>query len=78
MWINLNDIWVNSDHVAVVRESGLDSDQTVLFTTGQSAMDSGYLIDMPIEDVIEQLQSIAHHELAAQLLDELESETKSS
>jgi hypothetical protein len=41
-------------------------------------MDSGYLIDMPIDDVIERLQSIAHHELAAQLLDELESETKSS
>lgn len=76
MWIDLNGVWVNTELVAVVRESPLDEDQTVLFTPGQSSVDGGHLIDMPVDDVVEQLRSIAMRELALQLADELENDNK--
>jgi hypothetical protein len=73
MWIDLEGVWINTEHAAVVRESSLDSDQTVLFTAGQDSTSGGHLIDMPVEEVIERLQTIARHALAAEILDDLDS-----
>ena len=72
MLIELDNCWVETTLVAVVRAAGIDSDQTVIFTSGQDAASAGHLIDMPIEDVIERLQVIQRHELARQLLEEIE------
>jgi hypothetical protein len=75
MIVELAGVYVESSLVAVIRESSLGSEQTVLFTAGQDSTTGGHLIDMPIDDVIERLQSIAHHELARQLLDEVDTES---
>jgi len=72
MLIELDNCWVETTLVAVVRASGLNSDQTVIFTSGQDAASAGHLIDLPVEDVIERLQVIQRHELARQLLEEIE------
>lgn len=79
MIIDLESVYVETEHVAVVRASGLDDEQTVIFTVGQSAIDSGFLIDLPCEEVIERLQTVQHHELAKRLLEKMESgETEQS
>lgn len=75
MLINLNGVYVESSLAAVVRESSLDPDQTIIFTSGQSAIDGGHLIDMPIDDVIERLCAVESQALAARLLEEIETET---
>jgi hypothetical protein len=71
MLIDLEGVYVETTLVAVVRASGLNSDQTVIFTSGQDAASAGHLIDMPVEDVIERLQVIQRHEFARQLLEEI-------
>lgn len=74
MLIDLNGIYVESSLVAVVRESALDSGQTVVFTAGQSAMDAGHLIDMPCEEVVERLRQLQMHALAEGLLEDMDRE----
>jgi hypothetical protein len=68
MLVDINGVYVNPELVAVVRESSLDSDQTVIFTAGQSAVDSGHLIDEDIEIVIESLNTAQMQMLAERLL----------
>lgn len=75
MLVQLNNTWIESDHVIAVRESPLDEDQTCVWCIGQSATDGAFLIDLPIDDVIERLQAIAQHALAVRLLEEVESDT---
>ena len=68
MLVDINGVYVNPELVAVVRESSLDSDQTVIFTAGQSAVDGGHLIDEDIEIVIESLNTAQMQMLAERLL----------
>lgn len=77
MLIDLNGVYVEHSLIAVIRESALDADQTVLFTSGQSATDSGHLIDMPIEEVIELLNGIHMQAIAEQLLEDAQSDAQS-
>lgn len=72
MLIDLNGVYVDTDLVAVVRASSLDDDQTVIFTAGQSATDSGHLIDMPVEAVVEMLNTISRQRFAEELMDEID------
>jgi hypothetical protein len=76
MLIDLNGVSVEPSLIAVVRESSLDDTQTIIFTAGQSAMDGGHLIDMPIDEVLECLKTVAMRELALELADQLERENK--
>jgi len=68
MLVDINGVYVNPELVAVVRESSLDSDQTVIFTAGQSAVDGGHLIDEDIDVVIEKLNTAQMQMLAERLL----------
>ena len=68
MLVDINGVYVNPELVAVVRESSLNDDQTVIFTAGQSATDSGHLIDEDIEIVIESLNTAQMQMLAERLL----------
>jgi hypothetical protein len=74
MLIDLNGVYVEPSLVAVVRPSTLDDSQTVIFTAGQSAVDSGYLIDMDIEDVIEAVNASQMQAMAEGLLADVESD----
>lgn len=78
MLVDINGVYVNPELVAVVRESSLDSDQTVIFTAGQSAVDSGHLIDEDIEIVIESLNTAQMQMLAERLLADADEEVESA
>ncbi|HXN71567.1 MAG TPA: hypothetical protein VN861_03325 [Candidatus Acidoferrales bacterium] len=78
MIVDLNGIYVEHSLVAVIRESSLDSDQTVIFTPGQSAIDGGHLIDMPVEEVIEALNASHMQAIAERLLEDAEAERLSA
>jgi len=74
MLVQVGDYWINSDHVTAVRESTLDDSQTCVWVIGSSAVDGAFLIDMECADVIEALNTVQMHELAEQLLADMEAE----
>lgn len=76
MLIQFDSVYVESTLVAIVRPTS--GDHTVIFTAGQSAIDSGHLIDLPIEEVVSRLQQVQAHEFAAGLLEEIESDKEKS
>ena len=62
MWIDIDGSKFNTDHIACIRPVDADSDnddddQCVIFMTGQSAMDGGFLIDLPLDEVFEAVQT---------------------
>jgi hypothetical protein len=56
MFIRLGDDYFNTDAIACIRPADDDGDQTIIFTTGQSAIDGGFLLDVPTEEVFTAVQ----------------------
>lgn len=63
--VHFNDDYFNYDHISVVRQAGRD--QSIIFTSGQSAIDGGFLIDMSIEDVLDVLEDARVARIAQEL-----------
>jgi hypothetical protein len=51
-FIQLGEHYFNPDEIAVIRESSLDEEQTIIYTTGQSATE-GFCVDLTIDEVLE-------------------------
>ena len=66
-WIDLDGSKFNSDLIACIRPIKGNDDQCVLFTSGQSATDAGFLIDMSIDDVFSAIQNARMMELAGMM-----------
>ncbi len=85
MWVDIAGSKFNTDAIAVVRPINNDDDddndddgddeqdQCVIFTTGQSSLDAGFLIDLPIDEVFAILQNAKMIELAELMIGESES-----
>jgi hypothetical protein len=70
--IELGDYWIETSHVIAVKSAS--KTKTSVWCIGQNAESGAFLIDEPIDDVIERLHTIQNHAFAEQLLDELEAE----
>lgn len=68
MWLKLCDTYFNTDQISVIRPVDDGDEQTVIFTPGQSAIDEGFLLDMPTDEVFELIQNVRLMELA-QMID---------
>lgn len=49
------DLFVQPRAIAAVRSSGLEDGKCVVFIKGQSAADGGFLVDRPLEEVVEEV-----------------------
>jgi len=80
MWVKLGDTYFETDLIAAVRPAGLgkDSSATIIHTAGQSAVDSGYLIEMPIEKVMDKLRDARLDEIAEMIMAEHEAEEEAN
>lgn len=78
MLIELADYWIESTQVVAVRESSLDSDQTCVWTVGANAESGAFLIDLPVEEVIEALNASHMQAVAERLLEDAEAERLSA
>jgi len=56
MFLYLDNLFINTDHVTAVRPVGDGEEQSILFMTGQSAVDGGFLIDLPMDEVVTTLR----------------------
>jgi hypothetical protein len=54
--IKLGDRLFNSETIAVIKP--IDDDQCVIFTVGQSALDEGFLVDLPMEEIEDLLSEV--------------------
>ena len=68
MWINLDGDYFNVSHAFALRSSG--KDKCVLFSAGASPVDGGHLINLPISDVFEAVQSARMLEIAEMLAEQ--------
>ena len=66
--IQLGDYYFNLEAISAFRKSFHDDEQTVLFTSGQDATSAGFLIELPIEDVLEELENARLIMIGADLL----------
>jgi hypothetical protein len=64
MWIDIDNSKFNTDLIACIRPVDDGDEQCVLFTAGQDAAGSGFLIDLPLDEVFEKIQMARLHELA--------------
>ena len=71
MWLKLGDDYFNTDQISVIRPVD-DGEQTVIFTSGQSAIDGGFLLDLPTEEVFRAVQNVRLMELAEMMADRYE------
>lgn len=62
-----DDLWIESENVTAVRPSTLDDDQTVVFCIGQSSLDGGFVVDRPLEEVVEALKTAKYMEMVKDL-----------
>jgi len=62
MYVALSDYWFQSSHIVAVKSAS--KDQSIVFCVGHSPVDGGFLIDEPIDDVMERLQMAAAMENA--------------
>jgi len=69
MWLELDGTWFNTDTVAVVRAAGLGKDKTaaIIYTIGQNVMDGGFLVNVPVAGVVEQLREARFLEIVERL-----------
>ena len=65
MFIKLGKDFFDPDHIAVVRPSGKKA--TIIFTTGSSAFDGGFLINLPHQEVLERIDEAKLNEVALML-----------
>ena len=72
MLIDFDGSLFDTDHIAVVRPSGLNSAHTIIFTPGQSAIDGGFLVHVPFKTVVRRLRESRMSELLemVELMDE--------
>ena len=63
MLIDFDGSLFDTSHIAVVRPSGLDSKDTIIFTPGQSAIDGGFLVHVPYKTVVRRLREARMNEL---------------
>lgn len=63
MWIDLDGLKFNTDLIACLKPTD-DGEQTIVFCAGQSAVDGGFLIDLPIEEAFRLVQQARYQELA--------------
>ena len=63
MLIDFDGSLFDTDHIAVVRPSGFNSAHTVIFTSGQSAIDGGFLVHVPYKTVVRKLREARMNEL---------------
>ena len=72
MLIDFDGSLFDTDHIAVVRPSGLDAKSTIIFTPGQSAIDGGFLVHVPYKTVARKLRESRMNELLemVELMDE--------
>ena len=69
MLIKIGDDYFNTLLIAAIRPID-DGDQTNIFIAGQSATDGGFLLDVPIDEVIEIVQNARLIEIADMMVDE--------
>jgi hypothetical protein len=71
MLIDFDGSLFDTARIAVVRPSGLNSRDSIIFTTGQSAIDSGFLVHIPYKEVCRRLRESRMSELLemAELMD---------
>lgn len=69
MFIRIGDDYFNVDSIACIRPVDDGDDQCIIFTTGQSATDQGFLIELGIDEVFEMVQSARLLEIADMLPD---------
>lgn len=62
-----DDLSVETDNVTAVRRSTLDDDQCVVFCVGQSAVDGGFLVNLPYDEVTKMLREARYMAIAADL-----------
>jgi hypothetical protein len=74
MLIKLGHDFFELSHIAVVRPSG--KKQTIIFPVGASALDGGFLIDLPCEKVLIAIEEARMNEVAWMLAAAEESEDK--
>ncbi len=68
MLIRLGDAFFELEHIAVVRASPLNKKkQSIIFPLGASALDGGFLIDCPIDDVLETIAQARMDAIAYEL-----------
>jgi hypothetical protein len=65
MLINLAGSFVETSFIAVVRPSG--KKKTIIFTSGQSSIDEGFLVDLPIDEVLELIDNARLNQIALDL-----------
>lgn len=63
MLIDFDGSLFDTSHIAVVRPSGLDAKDTIIFTPGQSAIDVGFLVHVPYKTVVRRLREARMSEL---------------
>lgn len=63
MLIDFDGSLFDTDHIAVVRPSGLDAKSAVIFTPGQSAIDGGFLVHVPYKTVVRCIRESRMNEL---------------
>jgi hypothetical protein len=75
MLVQLGEYWINSEHVTAIRESTVDESQTCVWVIGASTVDGAFLIDLPVEDVVEAVNAVQVQTLAERLLEDVESDS---
>ncbi len=65
MFIKLGNAFFESDLIAVVRANG--KKQTIIFTAGQPAVDGRFLINLPVEEVLDRIENARLNEIALRL-----------
>jgi hypothetical protein len=68
-WIDIDGSKFNTDNLTAVRPVDGDDEQCVVFAVGQSAVDGGFLIDMPLDEVFSIIQSARLMEIAGMMND---------
>ena len=69
MFIRIGDDYFNVDNIACIRPVSDGAEECVIFTTGQSATDQGFLIEIGIDEVFEMIQAARLIEIGDMLPD---------
>jgi hypothetical protein len=75
MLIKLGHDFFELSHIAVVRPSSLNKKQSIIFTIGSSALDGGFLVDLPCEKVLVAIEEARLNEVAWMLAQAEENES---
>ena len=76
MLIELPPYHVETDHIAAIKASGLDDEQTIVYVVGASVMDGGLLVDMDVDEVAEAIRTATYRALIQDLETEQQREAE--